>query len=162
MGVVVREPVTPAALAFVLQNLWPRGVEEMNRLGLNTLQAFARFMAYAEMPDADAAILSVDGEPIVAVGIASEGEERFTWFIATSQFDAHGKAITKFIRRYVREHEGALCIYSVCVHPDTEKWFRLLGFVRSAWVSETREGWPLYRFEKEMPCVVAAAAQQTA
>lgn len=145
-------PVTPQLLAYVLQNLWPRGEEELRRLGLSKADAFQRFWEYTKL--GRSAVLVAD-EPVIVTGIATE-DESFTWFQATDQFDRHARAITKYLRAQIKKHDGPLYIYSVCVHPDTEKWFRVLGFVPTDYQERLLSGALLRRFERKL-CVVAAA-----
>jgi hypothetical protein len=133
-------------LRYVLDNLWPRGVEEFERLGVTKEQAFDRFSGYIATGLRPIAL--VFDRPVVVTGIGTEGGEQFTWFIATDEFERHASAITRQIRREAR-HFDPLYIYSVCVHPDTEKWFRVLGFEKQDWRGTTAAGWPLFRFKRK-------------
>lgn len=121
------DPVTAQSLLYVLCNLWPRGEKELEALGLNKAQAFYRFADYCHHGRNQT--LSFDGRPCVVVGIATEDDEAFTWFQATSEFEKHASQITRHIRREAAAHKGPLYIYSVCIHPDTAKWFRVMGFM---------------------------------
>jgi hypothetical protein len=133
-------------LRYVLDNLWPRGIEEFARLGVTKEQAFTRFSDYIATGKRPIAL--VFDRPVVVTGIGTEGGEQFTWFIATDEFERHASAITRQIRREAR-HFDPLYIYSVCVHPDTEKWFRVLGFEKQDWRGTTSAGWPLFRFKRK-------------
>lgn len=139
-------PVTPPRLHDVLARLWPRGEEELRRLGLDKQQAFNRFMGYA-LGGPRSGIALDRGRPVLASGVARENGELFTWFIATDDFDDHASAITRLMRRQTHDLPG-LRIYSVCVHPDTARWFHVLGFDRDEWEGVTPVGYPLFRFTR--------------
>lgn len=142
-------PVTPERLMFVLDHLWDRGKSEMVLLGLDKPAAFARFMGYARN-GRKARVLEADGVPVVAVGGASEPDEQtdFTWFVATNEFEKHARAITRYIRAETKAYPGPLCIYSVCLHPDTAKWFRVLGYAPTDYAKRLPSGATLHKFER--------------
>lgn len=120
-------PITDARLDFILRNLWDRGRAELVQLGLTMDAAFWRFRNFA----AEAwhpQILEFDGVPVVVTGINADESGSFTWFQATEEFARHASAITRHIRREAAAYPGPVSIYSTCVHPETERWFRVLGF----------------------------------
>jgi hypothetical protein len=122
-------PLTDNAIAFVLWRLWERGVHELAALGLTKGEAFLRFRDFARAawhPQA----LEFDGEPVVVTGINTDENGAFTWFQATEKFAAHALEITRHIRKEAAAYPGPVSIFSVCVHPDSARWFRALGFVR--------------------------------
>lgn len=142
------EPVTADGLQYLLDHLWPRGVEELRRLGLTHEQALRRFMGYAGR--GRAGVLSADDVPLIATGTCTEDGERFTWFIATDAFEQHPIAITRFLRRHLQTEPTPIHIYSVCIHPDTARWFAALGFRRSEhWIGTTPAGYPIWRFVRD-------------
>jgi hypothetical protein len=136
--------VTPERLALLFSRMWDRGREELERLGISPTDAFRMLLAYPGRKG----ILTADGEPILAAGISEANGEAFTWFQATDEFELHASQITRTLRRNVRKHEGQVFIYSVMVHPLTERWFNALGFVRDDWTGTTAANWPLFRFKR--------------
>lgn len=141
-----QDAVTPPALAFVLAHLWERGVEELRRIGLSRDEAFARFMDYAQR--GRSGVMYADDVPVLACGTCPEEGGRFTWFQATDAFVDHAIQITRWLRKELKRDEGPVYIYSVCVHPETERWFHALGCERDGWVGRTAAGFPLYRFAR--------------
>lgn len=142
--------VTPATLEttlYVLDNLWPRGEEELRLLSLSKEDALYRFLHYAKL-GRNQTLWGDDGLPVVIVGIATEDGESFTWFQATSHFDRYAMQITRHIRREAAAHAGPLHIYSVCVHPDTERWFRVMGFLPDGFEQSLPSGATLRRFTR--------------
>lgn len=141
-------PVTDERLRYVLDHLWTRGVVELGLLGATKEQAFTRFQRYVR-DGYRSAVLEADGVPVIAVGIASDEGGAFTWFQATDQFDRHARFITRAVRRAAKDYPGeSLVIYSVCVHPDTARWFRVLGFVPTDYAQTLPTGATLRKFER--------------
>lgn len=140
-------PATREAILYVLSYLWPRGEEELRQLGLSKAEAYYRFADYANHGRNQALIF--DGVPAAVVGIATEGHESFTWFQATNEFEKYASQITRHIRREAAAHKGPLYIYSVCVHPDTERWFRVLGFMPDNHSQTLPTGAELLRFKRK-------------
>lgn len=147
MTALVEKPIDAKNLWHVLAHLWPRGEIEIQRLGLTREQLFYRFWDYAAHGRSGS--LEFDGVPAAVTGIATEGGESFTWFQATPAFEQHAKAITKHIRRVAGEHRGPLFIYSVCVHPETERWFRVLRFTPDGHEQQLPTGATLRRFKRK-------------
>lgn len=145
---MTERPVSVADLLYVLDHLWLRGVEELQRLGMGREDAFYRFLHYART-GYKARTLVADDRPVVVVGIADDGGEAFTWFQATAEFDRHASAITRYIRREAKAYPDALHIYSVCVHPDTERWFKVLGFVPTGDEAALPTGATLRKFTRK-------------
>lgn len=140
-------PATREAILYVLSYLWPRGEEELAKLGLSKAEAYYRFADYANHGRNQALIF--DGVPAAVVGIATEGHESFTWFQATNEFEKYASQITRHIRREAAAHKGPLYIYSVCVHPNTERWFRVLGFMPDNHSQTLPTGAELLRFKRK-------------
>ena len=144
---MIVQPLVLPGLAYVLEHLWYISAIELERLGLNRETAWARFTRYMTMGPSK--MLIADNVPVVAVGKVFEGDEWFTWFLASDKFEDHGKAVTREVRKLVREHDGLLRIYSLCVHKDLRKWLQVLGFVPDEWEGKSPAGWPIYRFMKD-------------
>ena len=141
------EPVSRDHILYVLSYLWPRGEEELQRLGLGKAEAYYRFADYCHHGRNHALIW--DGKPVAIVGICNDADESFTWFQATDEFADHAGQITRHIRREAAAHKGPLYIYSVCVHPDTERWFRVLGFINDNNSQTLPTGATLMRFKRK-------------
>jgi hypothetical protein len=117
----------------VCQNMWPRGqVELANWPGL-TAEKWLEDWKH-RISKGDAVVLG-DGVAILGCDRAAGHGVIFTAFQATREFEKPGvgSRITKEIRRAIpalmKERKAAVCfVYSLCVTPDAEKWFRLLGF----------------------------------
>jgi hypothetical protein len=139
-------PVTADALTYIFWHLWPRGLEELGRLGLPPLRAMDRFLAWAQ--DGRSGVLLHNGVPVLASGIVPIEGEFVTWFIATEAFQKHWLKITRLLKRECSAHPKPLRIYSVTVHPATAKWFKALGFEQDDYESRTAADWPLYRFTR--------------
>lgn len=139
-------PITPDILRIVLGNLWERGAEELRRLGMSADECLARFWWYAQTGKSGA--LLADGLPVMVAGIHEDGSEAFTWFQATDDFDQHAVAITRVLRRRIKEYPGSVFIYSVCCHEKTERWFKALGMRPDGWTALTTKGYPLRRFAR--------------
>jgi hypothetical protein len=123
--------VHPATLADVLhigEEMWDRGREELRWLlpPDQWLEGWKRRIARGDAVAFDShAILGCDWE---APGTIC------TSFQAAKSFEDPGVGlrITKEIRREIprlMQERGIhlVCTYSLCVHPESEKWFRLLG-----------------------------------
>ena len=124
---------------YVFSHLWDRGVEELAGLGLTPEQAAEKALDFCLR---DKSYALVADNPVCVFGLC----QGTTWFQATDEFLTHHVAITKALREM---SAGRDCvIYSQCVHPRTEAWFRRIGFVRDGWEGQTVTGKPLYRFRR--------------
>lgn len=143
------EPVTPELVARLWANMWERGVEEITRHGFTLEAALPRFLEWSH--DGYARVICADGEPVTIVGLCADGElgHPFTFMQASTAFDEHYREVIRRIRKFLKKHPGELYIYSAAVHPQTEGFFRVLGFVRDDWQGMTPAGWPLYRFKRK-------------
>ena len=140
-------PVTAPVLAWMWASLWERGVEEFSRVGLTSQQGFDLFMEHAAKAERSG-ILCCDGKPVAVAGVVQEPAESFTFMQATRDFDDHARAIVRWLRRRLNGCRPPLHIYSVCVHPGTERFFRALGFRRDEWQHLLPSGHPLFRFKR--------------
>ena len=110
--------------------MWDRGRVELEHLGINAVdwlygwqQRLERGDAVAFGPAKPHAILGCDWE---GPGIVN------TSFQASKSFEEAGREVTKEIRRAIpmlMQGRGIklVNVYSLCVVPEAEKWFRLLG-----------------------------------
>lgn len=120
-------PFTESGLNHVFANLWPRGVEELAILGTTLEGARQRYLEYAQH-SFKCGVLERDGVPVAVLGISADSAGAFTWFQSTDEFYNNVKSITRCIRDETRRYPGPLSIYSVCVHPETERWYGVCGF----------------------------------
>ena len=137
-------PITPELLDAFWSQLWGRGLVEFARLGLTP--PMARSMIERFVRDGESGALCADDAPVAIMGLQRTGIEYATWFQATDDFDRHARAITKWIRRELNKRGNRITIYSVCVHPDTARWFGVLGFRPDGWEGRTPPGHKLIRF----------------
>lgn len=129
-------PYVPA----VFSCLWERGVKELRGLGYTVDEAAQKAIDFCNTDESKA--LLVNGVPVFVVGAVNG----VTWFQATEDFTKHYRAITRCIRDLAKRKDYV--IYSQCVHPRTEAWFRMCGFVRDEYEGETVTGTKLYRFRR--------------
>jgi hypothetical protein len=120
-------PVTEDRLRYIFANLWQRGVEELALLGMTPDGGRERYQEYANH-SFKCGVLERNATPVAVLGISSDNAGAFTWFQATDEFHSNVKAITRRIRDESRAYPGPLSIYSVCVHPETERWYGVCGF----------------------------------
>jgi hypothetical protein len=86
---------------------------------------------------------------VLVAGIVKEPAESFTFMQSVADFDEHLVAIIRQIRKTVRAYkDDPLYIYSVCVHPGTERFFQAIGFRADNWQQMLPSGHPLYRFTR--------------
>lgn len=141
-------PIDEALLARLWDHLWQRGKLELAKLGYSLSSGYREFLSLADRA-IDSGILCADGEPVAVSGICPEDGCYFTFFQASESFNDHAKKITRELRRHTKQCEGTLYIYSVLVHPETERWFNVLGFERDGWCGRTSVGHPIYRFRRK-------------
>lgn len=121
-------PVTMPLLNRVCLNLWDRGRQELRQMGLTPMAAYRIATEWAAQEGARSGVLLADGNPLLATGIAVDNGTAFTWFLATEQALDHMLAVTRMLRRELKAWGGPVVLKSACVHPDTPRWFRALGF----------------------------------
>ncbi len=108
--------------------MWRRGVDELIALGISPEEWLSRWRLRIQRGDAvmfgSHAILGCDWD----------GEICSTVFQASRSFEEPGvgRAVTKEMRRVIprlMEERGVTVLhtYSLCISPEAEKWFRLLG-----------------------------------
>lgn len=146
MTTYTTHPIEPTLLAQLWENLWRRGHVELTRLGYTEQGGYEQFLKYGKQA-VDSGIICADGVPVAVAGICPDGDGYFTFFQATEAFCDHVRKITKTMREHVRKH-SPVYIYSVLVHPDTERWFGVIGFKRDDWSGLTPVGTALHRFSR--------------
>lgn len=123
--------VRPATLKDVLhiqERMWARGKLELSWLMPQEvwLAGWAKRIRRKDAVAFDShAILGCDWEGPGTICTSFQAADSF-------ELPSIGKQVTKAIRREIPRlmHERGIhlaCTYSLCVHPDAEKWFRLLG-----------------------------------
>jgi len=124
----------PDMIDHVVANLWDRGAQELEILGVSRERAVEMMNDCREAGNPTLA-WSVDGVPVFVTGLLPTGPGVMcSWFLATRRFHAFQRRITMTLwrelervaeERQLREIE----IYSTCVHPRAARWFQALGFV---------------------------------
>lgn len=142
-------PATPERIGYVLRNLWVRGEKELILNGLSKKDAFQTFCEYTKGHYAGC-LVDEEGVPVLVAGIVDDHGESYTWFLATERFNDFASEVTRYVRRVIQRHKtDPVRIYSVCVHPDTEKWFRVLGCDKDEdFALSLPSGATLYRFKR--------------
>lgn len=141
-----RSPITIPLLKRLWANLWERGREEIKRLGLTEQQALALFAGYAAT--GDGGILLADGEPVLVAGvIRAESGSIETFMQASNDFERHYREIVRQMRRFVDKLTEPAYIYSVTVHPKSDRFFKSIGFLPDdSFRERLPSGWTLRRF----------------
>jgi hypothetical protein len=139
------EPITKERVDYVFAHLWPRGVEELKRLGVDLETAARNCVKWAV--HGHCGVICADA-PVVVYGTCPNGDHTATWFQATDEFVKYHPGISEIIRGALRAVPGTLYVYSVMVHPKTGKWFNSLGLVKDDWEGTTAANWPLFRFKR--------------
>lgn len=140
------EPVSAPLIDDLFARLWPRGIVELERLGVDRKRAPNDCLEWSK--HGNSGVFCADGRPVVVYGICPDGENWASWFQATDEFDLHHRAITPVIAKALLDAPENLHVYSVMVHPKTERWFNKCGLVKDDWNGKTVTGWPLFRFSK--------------
>lgn len=149
--------VSPEARDYVLANLWQRGREELDILGISEDAARGIIQSEVERGSPTWA-LWIDERPVVVMGLMLIDEPfgMRTWFQATDDFNTYARAITQQIRDSMSQFAASrnldfIEIVSPCVHPQSGRWFKALGFEldlnRYLRASENNDR-RLYRFER--------------
>ena len=121
-------PVTAPDLEYVVEHLWERGRQELHQMHIQLSTAFNAAWQWSRPETFRSGILLADDVPIVATGIAVDDTGAFTWFLATEAALDHMPEVTRMLRRELRAWGGPVRLRSASVHPETHRWFRVLGF----------------------------------
>jgi hypothetical protein len=132
----------------ICERMWGRGRVELDALGIGPVQWLQGWKARIERNDAVAfgehAILGWDWE---GPGVCN------TSFQASTSFEAKdvGWRVTKELRREIpklAQRTGAkrIHVYSLCIDPESAKWFRLLGFEEDEYTGPRCGSFLLRRF----------------
>ena len=147
--IYTQHPIEPMLLARLWADMWPRGVEEIARLGFTLDEAFHRFLAYAK-EGPDSMILCADGVPVLVTGVCPEDDYLFTYLQCSNAFPRHSLHATRVLRKRAAVQKiRPIFVYSPLVHEESARWLCALGFKRDVWQGTTAAGWPLYRFRKD-------------
>lgn len=130
---ITYSPATLADIAFVAENMWARGQDEMARFGYEGNADSFFNMITQNCVQAYRFFNENTGELIAILGISPTETGFCTAFQATDAFGANSLGVTKALRRFCSEWkrknlgvEGA--IYSASTHPAAAAWFGLIGF----------------------------------
>ena len=132
MTLVLKEGLNADDVQAVAQRIWDRGKREVERFGYGDPVSLAAVLV-ASRPEYAFTLESV-GEPVAAFGaFRLEGGSYRSYFLATDAFIPVAKEATRLLRSFLKR-ETALrpdcrleCL-SASDHPDSERWFKLLGF----------------------------------
>ena len=131
-------PIKDSEIDRVYANMWPRGRAELERMGFAPEKMLDAYLERNRSPFSFG--IFVDGRPVGFMGArqiegsASGGRKSYgTWFLATDEFEAVGRAATRAIKKFLadkmREHPDVdLYLLSASDHPDADRWFGVLGF----------------------------------
>jgi len=156
---ITQEPAEPEYVVYILENLWERGREELRLLGVTTVsEAFIRMMDFIRGGTNSGVLCGPEGKPIIVTGMFREDTgQMVTWFQATEEFTKYVEPITRLMMHEIECYGGDISVYSVCVHPQTERWFKLMGFLPDGWTEKLPSGATMRRFTKaavEIECSV--------
>jgi len=141
------------AIEFVLNNLWERGQEELQIIGITPGIAAETILARRERGEPTFSFRAGD-EPVFIAGLTrtDDPQAMATWFQATEAFNEHAREITCRLRQGIEDIARAhnltyVEIFSACVHPKTGRWFKALGFdLDLDYHCRAKTGAPMYRF----------------
>lgn len=125
--------VTPQAARHVVDNLWERGAQELDILGISRGEAL-NVMAHCLERGYPTLAWSVDGIPVVVTGLMPTGPGVMcSWFLATEEFTRYQRSITLAVWREMEQVAKArglreIEVFSTCRHPEAARWFEALGF----------------------------------
>jgi hypothetical protein len=120
---------TPADVALIADKMWARGREELREMRIDPKTWWAGWMNRIALGNAVAYRVGDSVQAILGWDEEAPG-------VVTTSFQAvegwNGKAVTKEMRRTIpmlMKGRGVYLFntYSLCVDPDSPKWFRLLG-----------------------------------
>jgi hypothetical protein len=139
---------TPAHVDYVIDHLWERGRDEAYAHG-KTIEGWRAMMQdWLKKSAMSHAGVKPDGTPVIVGGIVADGEA-FTWFQCTEEFPRYAFKATEDLRAMTDDFPGKpIYIYSACIHPQTARWFAILGFEMDSWARALPMGSVLRRFVK--------------
>lgn len=120
-------PATRQDVIHIMQTMWERGIVELTALGVTPEDWLDSWAAKIARGDA----VCFDRHAIL--GCDREGDAINTSFQASKSFEGPaGRAVTREMRRAIpglMRDRGVTesRTYSLCVNPEAERWFRLLG-----------------------------------
>lgn len=128
------EPLKYSDISFVIENLWERGKQELSHHGKMSMEAVMEHLAIAAAHN-DGYVMRVEDEPVAVFGAMGKNGHYYSWFLATERFDEVGKTATRLLRGFIKEKvtdrpDATLEMASAGLHPDTERWFDVIGFVK--------------------------------
>lgn len=120
---------TPEEAAFVFDHRWDRGEPELDRYQVDR----DRWMAACDWMASSAMCFTItrDGAPEAVLAGQDEGDLCHIWFQAVST--QHLPGLTRYMRRMIGAlagvvHAPTAAVTVFCAHPESEKWYRFLGF----------------------------------
>ena len=116
-------------IMYVLGRLSEQNASELKAAGLNSWASLKLFKGYNDAIPAQVAL--IDDKPACVFGLAPSEDMMTTWFIATKAYFEHGAPAVLHAKRYLRDksaEHGPLTTVTMSTHPDTERWFEILGY----------------------------------
>src|SRR5688572_22309920 len=111
-------------------SMWARGVAELDALGITPLQWLEGWQKRILLGDA----VAIGGHAILGCDWEFASDVCDTSFQASTSFELPGvgrqvtKAMRKAIPQLMRDRGARVSLtYSLCIDPESPKWFRLLG-----------------------------------
>jgi len=142
---ILVKPLNRDSVLYVVEHLWSRGQREVETFGYQTDEIAPMLIACVGKPYSFA--ICDESGPVAITGAneVAPGCWR-TWFLATDDFERQALGVTRALRRALKEgvsqqHPHSLELHSASGHPDTDRWFGLLGFVPA-----DNQGGPIRRF----------------
>lgn len=125
-------PATKDDIRHVVFRMWRRGCEEIKKHGFSDNETIIAELCKRSTEYGYS--IYYHGEPVAVFGAhAVSDTEYHTWFSATDKFHYIGKEATRFLKGLVfaktSQRPGVkLELWTMVVHPDADRWFKLLGF----------------------------------
>jgi hypothetical protein len=127
---LIVQPATLRDVVRIGEGMWERGKEELGQLGVTEVMWLQGWKEKIQRGEA----VAVGEHALLGWDFERDGEI-CTSFQAAKTFELPGvgKQVTKALRKEIprlMEERGVrvASVYSLCVDPDSPKWFRVLGF----------------------------------
>jgi len=126
------ESLTKYSIDYVFDDLWPRGVEELRKLGIPVEQEKAFFVEMIGKPFTGAAI-DREGAPCALIALQPHGEIKWTSHFAATEtgFKNAWLPLSIFLRKLssrLAKDGGTIQVRSAFGDGDVRQWFEVMGF----------------------------------
>lgn len=132
MALTLKEGLDPDDVQAVAQAIWDRGQREIRAFGYDQPLDLAA-MLIVSGPEY-AFTLESDGRALAVFGACRQDSGAYrSYFLATDAFIPSAKEATRLLRAFLKREtakrpNARLECLSASDHPDSERWFKLLGF----------------------------------